>query len=452
MIKRELRAGVAREIISPPKGIYLIGYGDRTKGNRGIHDDLTATALVLELAETRVALVACDLLGLNELLVDRIRVALVDVAPVVIACSHTHSGPIVYADARFDRFRRGYVDLLVERIVLAVQRAARLLKPVTLAWETTTADIALNRRERQPEGTYTIGENPEGVVDRSVNVLRVLKLNGKPLATVVNFACHGTVLGPENLLVSADWIGAMRAQVEADLGGMLLFLQGATGNLNPRRNTLKMGVSVRTGGTAWEAVAELGQTVAAAVTAVCQHEPTPIPVAALALLQDEVYLPLDVAVSAGTDVTTAKPPRTYRAVVAKFVGLPVWLSFTVDFILNRRYPWRSRLVVIEGVWHVPLRMAALRVGDVALITMGAEVFTEIGLALKATFPTQPIMFVSVADGCIGYLPTTEAQSQGGYEVDMAPFFYRYPGKFVEGVGELAQRAAVEMLIRIPVFT
>ena len=60
MDRTELRAGIAREIISPPQGIYLIGYGDRTKGNTGIHDDLTATALVLDDGRTRLALVACD--------------------------------------------------------------------------------------------------------------------------------------------------------------------------------------------------------------------------------------------------------------------------------------------------------------------------------------------------------------------------------------------------------
>ena len=47
------RAGAAREVITPPTGIYLIGYGDRTKGNIGVHDDLTATALVLSGVSSR---------------------------------------------------------------------------------------------------------------------------------------------------------------------------------------------------------------------------------------------------------------------------------------------------------------------------------------------------------------------------------------------------------------
>jgi len=52
----ELQAGVAREAISLPPGVHLIGYGDRTKGNVGVHDDLTATALVLDDGQKRVAL------------------------------------------------------------------------------------------------------------------------------------------------------------------------------------------------------------------------------------------------------------------------------------------------------------------------------------------------------------------------------------------------------------
>ena len=47
-MNESLLAGIARRVINPPKGIFLIGYGDRTKGNIGVHDDLTATALVLD--------------------------------------------------------------------------------------------------------------------------------------------------------------------------------------------------------------------------------------------------------------------------------------------------------------------------------------------------------------------------------------------------------------------
>ena len=102
MKKSELFAGAARCTISPPKGIYLIGYGDRTKGNYGVHDPLTATALVFDDGTRRVAIVALDILAINEFIVDRIQACLTP-TEVILCCSHTHSGPIAYADEKAPR-------------------------------------------------------------------------------------------------------------------------------------------------------------------------------------------------------------------------------------------------------------------------------------------------------------------------------------------------------------
>ncbi len=431
MDRAELRAGVAREIISPPRGIYLIGYGDRTKGNVGVHDDLTATALVLDDGRERLALVACDLLCLNEFVVDRVRAQVGGGTRVVICCSHTHAGPIAYADRRSGRARRAYIDGLVERIVRAVRRAEAALLPVELAWGRAEADIAVNRRERRPDGEFVIGVNPKGPVDRSVGVLRVRGVDGTPLATVVNFACHGTVLGPDNRFVSADWIGAMRARVEEALGGLVLFLQGATGDLNP---DYEWGT-----GDPWRAVRALGEVVADRVIEVCGGGLSPLAGAPLGLDRQEVWLPLEAR------ATTPAPPRSYRKVLLKVVGLPSFLMFVVDPLLKRRYPWRSRVEARDGVWQVPLRVNAARVGDLGLVTFGAETLTEIGMGIKAASPAQHTMFTSVSDGCIGYLPTAEAHAEGGYEVDAAPFFYRYPARLAPECARIASDAAVRSL-------
>jgi neutral ceramidase len=208
MNETQLHAGVARELVSPPRGIYLIGYADRTKGNAGVHDDLTATALVLDDGQQRLALVACDMLCLNEFIVDRVRTAVGRKTQVVICCSHTHAGPIAYAGHNSSRARRAYMDALVELIARAVSQAEGTLAPARLACGQAEADIAVNRREKQPDGQVVIGVNPTGPIDRSVSILGVQATDGTPLATVINYACHGTVLGPENVLVSADWIGA----------------------------------------------------------------------------------------------------------------------------------------------------------------------------------------------------------------------------------------------------
>ncbi len=283
MPSQRIKAGVARVVISPPKGIFLIGYGDRSTGNKGIHDDLTATALVLESDRVKIAIVALDILCLNEFIVDRVRAACPGIEPL-LCCSHTHSGPIGYADEGSGRREKKYMDVLVMGIAEAIHQAAEATHEAELMWGQGSADIAINRREKLPSGEVIIGEDPAGVVDRSVGVLSV-KADGKRLATVVNFACHGTVWGPDNLLVSADWIAAMREKVEGEIGGLCFFLQGAAGNLNP-----KMGWGRE---DCWEMAVSQGQRVGDAVLMAAGGRQAMIAGSELAISRQEVWIPFE---------------------------------------------------------------------------------------------------------------------------------------------------------------
>jgi neutral ceramidase len=429
----QLLAGVARRIINPPKGIILIGYGDRTKGNLGVHDDLSATALVLADGATRLVLVALDLLAVNEFVVDRIRQRLAP-TEVLLACSHTHSGPIVYAGPGSPPRNRAYIDSLVEQIVAAVQAAEAGLVPARLEYARTEASIAINRREKMPDGRMEIGRNPDGVVDRSLQVVSVLDENRKRLAALVNFSCHGTVLGPDNLLVSADWIGAMRARVEAELGGLTLFLQGAAANLNP---------DMYWGDTrAFEMVAEQGRRVAEAVITAARSGSEEARGLPLGLERAEAWLPTE------APVTTRRPPRNYGRPLLALAKLPGWLAFLADPLLDQRYPWKSRIEARDGFWSVPMRVNAVRIGELALVTFAAETFTEIGLAVKKGSPVRRTLFASLTDGCISYLHTAASHPEGGYEVDVAPLAYRYPGRLQAGCEGIARQAATAALEKV----
>lgn len=431
MSEPQLLAAVARRVITPPKGIFLIGYGDRTQGNLGVHDELTATALVLASGGTRLALVALDLLAINEFIVDRIRAALPGIE-TLLCCSHTHSGPIAYADEKSPRLNREYLEALVANIVAAVNEANGKLAPARLEYHQGEAGIAINRREQMPDGHFEIGRNPQGVVDKSVQVVSAFGMDGERIATLVNYACHGTVLGPDNLLVSADWIGAMRARVEAELGGLVLFIQGATANLNPDMDWHSP--------TAFQTMQAEGESVAAAILSALRQRGESLPVECLDVERAEVWLPLE------TPVTAPNPPKNvYRAPLLKMAGLPGWLGFAVDYLLGVRYPWKPRLAARAGFWQVPMRIGVAKLGDLTLVAYGAEVFTEIGLAVKAASPAKFTLFASLADGCVSYLHTATAHEEGGYEVDVAPYAYRYPGRFQAVCEELSMQETRRLL-------
>src|SRR5439155_15556078 len=52
-------------------------------------------------------------------------------------------------------------------------------------------------------------------------------------ATLVNYACHATIMGPAKRLITPDFPGAMKRVVEQALGGRCIFLQGSAGNVGP---------------------------------------------------------------------------------------------------------------------------------------------------------------------------------------------------------------------------
>jgi neutral ceramidase len=441
--KTILSAGVARRVINPPMGIFQIGYGDRVKGNIGIHDDLTATALVLDDGTTRVALVALDMLTINEFVVDRVRARLAP-TEVLLCCSHTHSGPIAYADEKSPRRNREVIDSLVTNIVEAVQEAQTNLLPARLEYSHGEANVGINRREKMPDGHFEIGRNPEGARDKSVQVLSVFALTPTPLpksgegpvrlATVVNYACHGTVLGPDNLLVSADWIGVMRKKVEEELGGLTLFLQGATANINPDMFWKDTRV--------FEMVAEQGLSVANAVLAATASRSEMMRGLPIQVERVEAWMPTE------TRVASSRPPKNYRKPLLAMANLPGFMAVFADLLLNQRYPWKPVIEAKDGFWSVPMRINAVKIGDLALVTFAAETFTEIGMKVKSVSPAAHTLFASVSDGCISYLHTEASHVEGGYEVDVAPLAYRYPGRFqakCEGIALAATKSLLKKL-------
>jgi hypothetical protein len=110
---------------------------------------------------------------------------------------------------------------VVDRICAAIEQAAGALQPATLKLGHAVVDtISQNRRD------------PDWPIDP---VLRVLLLDGEdaPIATVLNFACHATVLSGENLMLSAEFPGTACHLLQEQTGAPALYLQGACANVNP---------------------------------------------------------------------------------------------------------------------------------------------------------------------------------------------------------------------------
>jgi hypothetical protein len=77
---------------------------------------------------------------------------------------------------------------------------------------------------------------------------------------LVNYACHPSVLGPDNLQYSADYPGAMKRYVESQVpGATALFVQGGAGDINPYRDKEPGG---------FQAMEEMGQALGKSVVSI----------------------------------------------------------------------------------------------------------------------------------------------------------------------------------------
>ena len=221
-----LLAGSAEVVITPPVGTFLDGYGARTSGSVGVHDELHARALVIDDGATQVALVSCDLIAVDRRLVAAARemaAAATGIAArnMLVAATHTHAGP---AGLRAD-LDGPLTETMARLIAGAVIAAHGKKRPAVLkAGRGSVDSVSQNRRD------------PAGPADDALRVLLFdsPESGGQPVASVVNFACHATVLYHSNMQISADYPGYAIRTVRQILGGATpLFFNGACGDVNP---------------------------------------------------------------------------------------------------------------------------------------------------------------------------------------------------------------------------
>jgi neutral ceramidase len=404
----------------------MIGFAGRGPA-RGLHDDLTATALVPEGPPalraddrpddgiTRLAIIACDLLFLRTEEVHGVREAvgrLTDVPPdhVVVTCSHTHYGPLT-EPGRDDQVPQvpPYLANLVHLLAGAVALARANLGACRLGFGQGEARIGINRRERTADGQIILGQNPSGPVDPRLAVLRVDGTDGRPLAAVLNYACHPVSLGSQCTDISADFPGTARRLVEEQTGATCLFLQGAAGNINP----LLMGWD-------WTHLARLGLPLGAEAVRV-YWSTTPNAgesSGGLSAARSQLDLPplLPASIAEGWEMVAALEAERDRLREAGDPGALWWTELRLERT-------RKGLDALQGGAAVPpvqAELAVLRLGHaIGLITAPGEIFMEIGQSIAARSPFRHTLYAGYTDGTIGYVPTRAAYAEGGYEVTHA---------------------------------
>lgn len=383
-----LTAGVAKRDVTPPIGGTLYGYGARGKNvSIGVHDPLYAKAIVLADGTTKVAIVTLDLGSMPAENTARIRTAVQnksDVQQVLLTTSHTHSSPTFTDD--FPSARSPYVSHMEQQIIDAVLEASRQMVDAQIGTGWGHVVEGHNRRCINDDGSVTMlwgnrDRKPTSPVDHSVGVIAVNDTGGHPLATLVNFACHPVVLGPENLQISADWPGSMMAFLEDRIGGQAMFVQGASGDINPfwDKTAPKDG--------AFEQVEKMGEAVATEAQAVRSGIQSWKSDATLSVSQQRFELELR---------WKFNDPNVSKSADPDFARI---LQYYLNGFEKEKNAEVNTLLIGD---------------DIALATFPGEFFVEHGLKLKSSSVIPNTFFVGYTNGAVAYFPTIKAAAQGGY--------------------------------------
>ena len=442
-----MRAGVGRADITPPVGIPAGGWGNQAhEVSEGNDLELWATVLVVDAPDgTRAAIADIDLCILDDRQAARARSAIaaaadVPVDHVAVGATHNHSVPVTLelggAWIRKNReLVAPYLETVFDAIARAAADAAAAMRPVRVGSGCGTSPLAVNRRMTTPEGRAAVGLNRDGVVDHTLTVVRLDGDDDVPVATIVHYACHPIILGPDNTSVTPEYPGIVKRVVEAALGGHCLFVQGACGDVGPSELFVPDLSTYRRLGAmvGHEAVAtahrsswrrhrlRLRQGEESAWIASFEYEPDSEPDAAIVVAHEVLPLPLRDDLGDAATWRAEAERCEEAAYLARAAGAPHTevreLTVRTKFARMRA----ERGTALEGLDAYPLLVHGIRLGPVALVGVPVELFCEIGTSIRDTSPFRTTLVASYWNGYRNYLPTDAERARGGYEIDISPF-------------------------------
>ena len=400
----KLQAGLGITTITPPMGVEMSGYGYYL--NRrcdGVMADLYSKALVLDDGDTRVAIVANDIIGVDKDITSRTR-ALVEantgIPPehVLLACSHTHSGPATIFLRGCGEVDRPYVEMLIRLMASAVMMANSALEPVTMRVGSGHLDNMSHNR--------VVQGSP---IDPEVGVVSFYREDSRLLAVLANFSCHSVTLGGGNRKISPDYCGATANIVESIFPeSKMLFLQGSCGDVNPRMRG---------------APEQAGTLLAGEVlkTIVTSDEVENVTLSAASKLIGLPLVPPDISeVRRTLEVNKAKLESTdtqgSELVEARF--LTDWAESMFARLTDAK---GLRLKKLSGEPETKLNteIQVIKLGNIALACNPSELFTEFALKIKQQAKMKTFN-IGYANDFVGYIPDRGDFERGGYAAARVP--------------------------------
>jgi hypothetical protein len=417
--------------------MFLVGYPHVPRISTGIHDPIFATAFYLANNRQALLTISVDVCYVTVETSRACRQAISQATGIprqniCISATHTHSAPLTcdilswHNDPIIPPRDPEYMAFFERAIIEAGIAATESAVPARLAITRTEAHgVGRNRH------------SPDGAMDHEVGILYAQRADtGAPLAALLIYGMHPTVLHEDSKLISSDFPHYTRRQLEELFPGLtVIYHNGACGNLSPRYE-----VFGQTFAEAERLGRALGSAVASALKALRPDDF--LDAATLGAKSAFVRLParrlptLPVA-----ERELAQALARYETLKAANAGHgPVRTQECVTF--GKEFVVR---VLRTGQWaetlqrYTPTEVQVLRIADTFIAAWPGEIFVEYGLRLKQRAPGRVFVVTMANSDLHGYVTTPAAEAAGCYEAGFS--------SFRPAAGKLLVKTALQLMKR-----
>ncbi len=352
---------------------------------------------ILEKSEMKTVFISIDNIGMlvedTNMIRERVASELhVPFERITVVYTHTHSGPETVGD---NPLVQSYKTILVNNVAQGAVTANNNLKRCEFGWGVTTGDIGVNRRERTSDGRAKMGTNIESVVDKRIGMLAIRDAETKEFSGIVVFCtAHPNVLKGDSDILSADYPGMTREILEKIVNCPVMIVQGAAGNVNAKYRGSR------------KALKQMAYTLSGHVLTMLPTV-TYSPIVNVRTISSMVQMKLK-------NIPEIDEIRSMAWLAEKQWGVNTdeWLTIVLE-----KYK--------QGIRHltIDLEVQLFQVNDGMFSGIPMEPFSETALEVKENLQNELAFFGGYMNGYIGYLPTKEEFSYGGYEVELSPVVY-----------------------------
>ena len=441
----KLLAGYAEVNTTPPLGIPMRGYFIPRYAS-GVITELQASALVLELGAKKIAIVAVDLCTVTKKELD-VWFAEIDkktgigTENIFLTASHTHTGPFIASEGRegaeaemIDAYNAFVGARLADVVALAMQE----MKPAKMGFCTGWAPerVAYIRRYKMKDGsTFTCPPindpniaHPIGELDQRVHVLRVDR-EGAESVVLMNYGVHADTTNGD--LISADWPHWMRKTIEAALDGTkCMFITGCEGDVGSTHvfpapgdmndTEISFDNEMKSPGMARFVGRALAGTILQVYDKVAYFD-----VDDISIIKKTIKLPANVP-----DKKDLPLAHKYKELheSGRDCDIPYEAMQLTTVVAEA-----MRMCRLEnGPEFFEMTLTGLKLGNVAMLGIPGEPFTDIGVGIKEAEGWDMIMPCALTNGSMGYFPMQSAFDEGGYEARSSNYKAGVAEAIIEG--------------------